>query len=140
MSEVIDVIELKLSVSEAQAVLTALSKGSYEEVAPLVEELKGQAQPQADEIQAKIDAAVEGIEDEEEAKAAAAEVDTTVVLEMTTAGVNLALNSLGQFPYVQVAGVIQNIMDQGRPQANLIEEAKAAAEAEEDGAAADAAG
>ena len=119
-------IELKLSLEQANVVAGSLGKVAYEEVSELINKLQEQAGPQVDKINAAVNEAIEGIEEDEAKQEAASAVDRTIELALSMDEVNAALQAMGQQPYVQVASTIQLVMEQGRPQAEAI-----AAEAEE---------
>lgn len=127
-------IELKLVLEQANVIAGSLGKVAYEEVADLITNLQEQAAPQVEAVQAAVAEAVEGIEEDEAKQEAAAAVDRTITLNLTTAETNTALQAMGQMPYVQVAATIQEVMAQGRPQAEAIEASTAEVEAAADAA------
>lgn len=116
-------IELKLPLEQANVIAASLGKVAYEEVADLITNIQEQAAPQVETVQAAVAEAVEGIEEDEAKQEAVAAVDRTMVLNLTTAETNTVLQAMGQMPYVQVAATIQEVMEQGRPQAEAIEAA-----------------
>lgn len=127
MTDVKDQIELKLSLEQVNLVLAGLGKAQYDQVSGLIDAIKEEAQPQADVISQNIEAAIAGIEDDEAKKEAASAVDRVVELNLTMDQVNTVLNVIGQLPYVQVVSTIDAIIEQGRPQAEVIEAAQAEA-------------
>lgn len=59
--------ELKLSLQEVNTILAALGKAPFEQVAGLIGNIRGQAEPQLPRVQAELEAAKKAAEAEQKA-------------------------------------------------------------------------